>query len=205
MIGLIGRKIGMTQIYDDKGTLFPSTVIELGPCPVVQVKTADGKDGYNAIKLGFGESKNVNKPERGVTAKAGLEPLRHMHEFQVDNVSDYQVGAVLKADVFAVGDTAIATGLSKGRGFAGVIKRYRFHGGDETHGCRSKRVPGSVGASSDPSRIFKGKKMPGHFGNVRHSIRGLTVLMVDPEKNIVFVKGAIPGAPKGIVYLTKQQ
>ena len=205
MIGLIGRKIGMTQIYKENGAIYPATVIEVGPCPVVQVKTADGKDGYNAIKLGFEHSKKVNKPEAGVAVKLGLEPLRVMHEFRVDSVDAFQVGAVLKADVFSVGDTVLATGTSKGRGFAGVIKRHKFSGGKNSHGCRSKRVPGSIGASSDPSRVFKGKKMPGHYGNARHTTRGLEVLLVDPEKNVIFVKGAIAGAPKGIVYLTKQQ
>jgi large subunit ribosomal protein L3 len=180
-------------------------VLEIGPCPVIQVKTADGKDGYNSVKLGYGASKKVNKPEKGVTAKIGQEPLRHMHEFRLDNVGDYQVGTVLKADVFAVGDTVLAIGTSKGRGFAGVIKRHHFNGGKNSHGCRSKRVPGSIGSSSDPSRVMKGKKMPGHFGNTRHTTRGLEVLLVDPERNVILVKGAIAGAPNGIVYLAKQQ
>jgi large subunit ribosomal protein L3 len=205
MIGLIGRKVGMTQLYNEKGILFASTVLEIGPCPVIQVKTTDGKDGYNSVKLGFGNSKKVNKPETGIMTKVGLEPVKCMHEFKVDNVGDYQVGTVLKADVFAVGDTVLVTGTSKGRGFAGVIKRHKFSGGKDSHGCRSKRVPGSIGSSSDPSRVMKGKKMPGHFGNHRHTTRGLEVLLVDAEKNVIFVKGAIPGAPNGIVYLTKQQ
>ena len=204
MIGLIGRKIGMTQVYGENGLLYPSTLIELGPCPIIQVKSANGKDGYNAVKLGFLESEKVNKPERGITAKTGLPPVKVMREFRVEGVEEYEVGSVVRADIFAVGEKVTATGTSKGRGFTGVIKRHRFHGGDDGHGCRSKRVPGSSGGSASPSRVFKGKGMPGQHGNKRNSVKGLEVIMVDPEKNLVMLKGAVPGASKGIVVLTKQ-
>jgi len=204
MIGLIGKKIGMTQIYNDDGVLFPSTVIEAGPCPVIQVKRSDGKDGYNSVKLGFWESGKISKPEKGILSKAGLPFVKKMREFRVGNVDDYSVGSVLKADIFEVGEKIMVTGTSKGRGFASVIKRHGFKGGDSTHGCRSKRVPGSIGASSSPSRVFKGKKMPGHYGAVKHAFKGIEVLKIDPENSIIYVKGAVPGPKKGIVCLTKQ-
>ncbi len=204
MIGMIGRKIGMTQVYNDKGMLCPSTVIEVGPCPVVQVKSNDGKDGYNSIKLGFQESEKVARPQQGIADKAGIKPMKFMHEFRVDDVQEYEVGSVLKADLFEVGERIMVTGTTKGRGFAGVVKRHRFSGGGATHGCRANNIPGSIGASSDPSRVFKGKRMPGHFGAVKQSVKGLEVVRVDSEKNIIFVKGAVPGSRKGIVFVTKQ-
>ena len=204
MIGLIGKKIGMTQIYNDDGILFPSTVIEVGPCSVVQVKRKDGKDGYDSVKLGFWESKKISKPEKGILSKAGLPFMKKMSEFRVDNVDDYSVGSALKADIFEVGEKIMVTGTTKGRGFASVIKRHGFSGGDVTHGCQAKRIPGSIGTSSSPSRVFKGKKMPGHYGAVKHTIKGIEVLIVDSDNNIIYVKGAVPGPQKGIVCLTKQ-
>ena len=204
MIGLIGKKIGMTQIYKDNGVLCPSTVIEIGPCPVVQVKTGSGKDGYKAVKLGFWESEKISKPEKGIFEKAGVSPMKITHEFKVDNVEEYSVGTVLNADVFEAGEKVMVTGTTKGRGFAGVIKRYNFKGGDDTHGCRANRIPGSIGASSDPSRVFKGKKMPGHYGAKKETVKGLEVIMVDRENNVIYVQGAVPGSRKGIVYVTKQ-
>ena len=204
MIGLIGKKIGMTQIYKDNGVLCPSTVIEIGPCHIVQVKTRDGKDGYDAVKLGFSESEKISKPEKGVFEKAGLPNMKVLREFRVNNVNDYNVGTVLKADIFEVGEKVMVTGTTKGRGFTGVIKRYKFKGGDDSHGCRAKRIPGSIGASSDPSRVFKGKKMPGHFGAAKDTVKGLEIIMVDNENNVIYVKGAVPGSRKGIVYVTKQ-
>jgi len=204
MVGMIGKKIGMTQMYKENGILCPATVIELGPCPIVQVKTSDGKDGYNALKLGFWESKKVSKPEKGVFAKANLAGMKVTKEFRVEDTKEYSAGMVLKADVFAAGDTVSVRGTTKGRGFASVIKRHGFSGGKDTHGCRAKRIPGSIGASSDPSRVFKGKRLPGQYGNARHTVRGLEVLMVDPDRNFILVKGAVPGARNGIVYVTKQ-
>lgn len=204
MIGLIGRKIGMTQVYKENGVLCPTTVIELGPCPIVTVKVAEGKDGYNALKIGFWKSEKIKKPLRGELAKAKLSGMKIVKEFRLDNTADFSAGMVLKADVFQVGETVSVRGTTKGRGFAGVIKRHKFHGGKDSHGVRAKRIPGSMGASSDPSRVFKGKKLPGHYGNVNHTVRGLEVLRVDADKNVIFVKGAIPGTRNGIVYVSKQ-
>ena len=205
MIGLIGRKIGMTQIYRENGELCPATALEVGPCPVVQVKESEGKDRYNAIKIGFWESEKITKPLKGIAAKAGVPGQKILREFHVDNVNDYETGFILKADVFEVGEKVVVRGKTKGRGFAGVTKRYGFKGGDATHGCRAKRIPGSIGASASPSRVFKGKKMPGRYGMANHKVKGLEVLLVDPEKNLVFVKGAVPGPRKGIVSIMKQQ
>ncbi len=204
MVGMIGRKLGMTQMYKENGSICPATAIELGPCPIVQVKTADGKDGYNALKLGFWESKKISKPEMGVFKKADVAGMKVTREFRVEDTKEYTAGMVLKADVFKAGETVSVRGTTKGRGFAGVIKRHGFSGGKDSHGVRSKRIPGSIGASSDPSRVFKGKKLPGHYGNVRHTVRGLEVLMVDPDRNVILVNGAVPGARNGIVYVTKQ-
>ena len=204
MLGLIGKKIGMTQIYSDSGELYPATVLEVGPCPIVYVKSRDGKDGYNSIKLGYWQSDNISKPVKGIFDKFDIPGMKILREFRVDDISEYQAGAILKADVFKVGEKVMIRGTAKGRGFAGVVKRYGFKGGDATHGCRSQRVPGSIGASSDPSRVFKGKKLPGHFGAKGHTVKGLEVLLVDPEKNVIFIKGAVPGARNGIVYITKQ-
>jgi large subunit ribosomal protein L3 len=194
----------MTQIYKNNGIICPATAIEIGPCPIIAVKTADGKDGYNALKLGFLESEKITKPEKGVFAKLNLPGMKVVREFRVDNPSLYTAGMVLKADVFNPGEIVTVKGTTKGRGFASVIKRHGFSGGKDTHGCRANRVPGSMGASSDPSRIFKGKKLPGHYGNANFTVRGLEVLLVDPEKNVIFVKGAIPGARNGFVFVTKQ-
>lgn len=205
MIGMIGKKIGMTQIYKESGELCPATALEVGPCPIVQVKTSKGKDKYDAVKLGFRESEKINKAEMGVFKKAGLNGMKVMREFRIGDTAEYSQGTVLTADVFTVGDTVLVRGTTKGRGFSGVTKRHGFKGGDDTHGCRSNRIPGSIGASSDPSRVFKGKRLPGQYGNVAHTVKGLEVLLVDPEKNLIFVKGAVPGPRNGIVYVTKQQ
>jgi large subunit ribosomal protein L3 len=204
MIGLIGKKIGMTQFYRDDGVLCPSTIIEAGPCHIVQVKSNDSKDKYNAVKLGFCESDKISKPERGIFTKTGLPNMKLMREFRVDGVEEYKVGTVLKADIFQAGEKIMVTGITKGKGFAGVTKRHGFKGGDSTHGCHAIRIPGSIGASSSPSRVFKGKRLPGHMGAKRHSVKGIEVIMVDTEKNLLFVKGSIPGSKKGFVYLTKQ-
>jgi len=204
MVGIIGRKIGMSQIYAENGVLFPATALEVGPCPVVQVKTRDSKDGYNAVKLGFRKSEKITKPLKGVFEKNGLPGMKVLREFRVDDVSEYEPGAVLKADMFKVGDRVMVRGTTKGRGFAGVVKRHGFKGGDDTHGCRSNRVPGSIGASSDPSRVYKGQKLPGHYGAKNHTVKGLEVVLVDPERNVIFVKGAVPGSRNGIIYVTKQ-
>jgi len=204
MIGLIGKKIGMTQIFRENGVLCPATAIEVGPCPVIAVKNGEGRDGYNALKIGFSLSEKISKPEKGVFAKLQLPGMKVVKEFRMENVEEFQAGMVLKADMFKTGEIVMVRGTTKGRGFAGVIKRHRFSGGKDSHGVRSKRIPGSMGGSSDPSRIVKGKKLPGHYGNANFTVRGLEVLLVDPEKNVIFVKGAVPGARNGYVFVTKQ-
>ena len=205
MLGLIGKKIGMTQVYSEKGMLYPVTVLEVGPCPVVQIKSRDGQDNYNALKLGYWQSDKISKPLMGIFKKVNVPGMKVLCEFHIDDIGEYKTGMVLKADVFKVGEKVLVRGTTKGRGFSSVIKRHKFKGGDHTHGCQSQRVPGSIGASSDPSRVYKGKKLPGHYGAENHTVKNLEVLMVDPEKNIIFVKGAVPGARNGIVYVTKQQ
>lgn len=203
MLGLIGKKIGMTQIYVTNGVLYPVTALEVGPCPVVQIKSRDGQDDYNALKLGYWLSERISKPLMGIFKKVDLPGMKVLCEFRVDDIGEYKIGMVLKADIFKVGEKVLVRGTTKGRGFSNVIKRHKFKGGDHTHGCRSQRIPGSIGASSDPSRVYKGKKLPGHYGAKCHTVKNLEVLMVDLENNIIFVKGGVPGARKGIVYITK--
>ena len=205
MIGIIGRKIGMTQVYTENGALCPATALEVGPCPVVQVKRDGTRDGYDAVKLGFWESEKISKPQKGICDKAGSPGMKVFREFRVSNVDKFEQGQVLKADLFEVGETVMVRGKTKGRGFSGVLKRHRFKGGDDTHGCRANRIPGSIGASADPSRVFKGTKLPGQYGNTTQTTKGLEVLLVDPDKNVIFVKGAVPGSRNGIVYVTKQK
>ena len=204
MGGLIGEKIGMTQIYDDLGLAIPVTVIKAGPCPVVQIKTA-GKEGYDSIQLGFGERRlrSVNKPEKGHFEKVKVTPRSVLCEFRVDDTSGYSIGQELTVTQFNAGDRVKISGKTKGRGFAGSVKRHGFSGGDETHGCRSHRVPGSLGASSDPSRVFKGRKMPGRMGGKRQSVINLEVVRVDAERNLLLVRGAVPGPSSGIVEIRK--
>ena len=198
---IIGKKIGMTQIFDEAGRVVPVTVIEAGPCPVVQKKTAE-KDGYEAIQLGYETvpERKLTKPEVGHQKKAGLTEFKKvLKEFALEDCSKYEVGDELKADVFAAGDRVDVTGISKGHGYAGVIKRFgqgrtpTTHGGGPVH-----RHAGSMGSCSTPSRVFKGKKLPGHLGAERVTIQNLTVVKVDPENNLIAIKGAVPG-PKGAV------
>lgn len=199
--GLIGKKIGMTQLFDEKGNVIPVTVIELGPCPVVQKKTVE-TDGYNAVQLGFGEVKvqRVNKPVKGHYAKANAAPRKLLKEFRLKDIDALNVGDIIKADVFEVGEKVDVTGISKGKGTAGVIKRWNFHRLKETHGSGPVvRKGGSVGACSDPSRVFKGKKMAGRLGSERVTIQNLDVVKVDAENNLIAVKGAVPGPRGGVV------
>jgi large subunit ribosomal protein L3 len=198
MKGILGKKVGMTQIFDDTGEAIPVTVIEAGPCYVTQIKT-DKRDGYQAIQLGFGEVKRLNKPQRGHLPK-GVPNLRYSREISVDDVSTYEVGQKIDASVFAVGDLVDITGISKGKGFAGAMKRHGFGGGPITHGQSDRaRAPGSVGSTSTPGRVFKGKRMPGHMGNQRVTVQNLQVVLVDPERNLLAVRGAVPGAKSGLV------
>ena len=189
--GIIGRKIGMTQIFDEKGNVIPVTVIEAGPCVVAQVKTVE-TDGYNAVQLGFGDvkDKHINKPEAGHFAKAKLANKKHLREFKLDDVENYKVGDEVKADVFVAGDKIDVQGTSKGKGFQGVIKRHGQHRG------------GSMGSTSTPGRVFKGKKLPGHMGRVTVTIQNLEVVRVDMDKNVILVKGSVPGA-KGAILKVK--
>ena len=197
---IIGRKVGMTQIFGEKGEVIPVTVIEAGPCTVVQVKTAE-TDGYNAIKLGFGEikDKKLTKPAKGQFAKLKLQPKKFLREFRVDNVEEYEVGKELKADVFAKGDMVDVQGTSKGKGFQGVIHRHGQHRGPMGHGSMYHRRPGSMGPTSTPGRVFKGKKLPGHMGMVTVTIQNLEVVRVDLDKNVILVKGSVPGAKGSIL------
>ena len=195
--GLIGKKIGMTQIFDEAGKVVPVTVIEAGPCSVVQKKTVE-VDGYSAVQVGFQDKKekNVNKPMKGHFAKAGVAPKRYLRELKLDNAGEMNVGDEIKVDVFAEGDVIDVTGISKGHGYAGTIKRWGTHRGPMAHGSHYHRGPGSLGACSSPSRVFKGKKLPGHYGVDKVTIQNLTLVKIDTERNLLLVKGSVPG-PKG--------
>ena len=205
MPGLIGKKIGMTRIFNDEGVQIPVTVIEAGPCTVVQVRSQE-QDGYKAVQLGFGaqKDKRASRAEVGHAAKAGLEAApRLMREFRVDDGQDYEVGQQLTVELFEAGDRVKVTGRSKGRGFQGVVKRYGFAGRPASHGHPMSRTPGSLGPGTDPSRVIKGKKMPGRMGGDRASIRNMQIVRVDGERNLLFVKGGVPGARNSFVLISK--
>ena len=191
---IIGRKVGMTQIFDEKGSVVPVTVIEAGPCNVVQVKTVE-TDGYNAIQLGFGEVKEykVNKPTMGHFKKASVSAQKHLREFRVEDLSNIKVGDVIKVDKFSAGDIVDIQGTSKGHGFQGVIKRHGQSRGPMGHGSMYHRRPGSMGSTSTPGRVFKGKKLPGHMGVETVTIQNLKIVAVDLDKNVILVKGSVPG------------
>lgn len=200
---IIGKKIGMTQIFEEKGTVIPVTVIEAGPCPVVQIKTVEN-DGYQAVQLGYGDQKaqRVNKPMKGHFAKGNVAPKKVLKEFRLDDIESINVGDLIKADVFAVGDKIDVIGTSKGKGTAGAIKRWNFSRLKESHGTGPvARHAGSLGACSDPSRVYKGKKLAGHLGAERVTIQNLTIAKVDAENNLIAVKGAVPGPKGGIVVI----
>ena len=200
MKAIIGKKVGMTQIFDENGTVIPVTVIEAGPCVVAQVKTLEN-DGYEAVQLGFGEikEKHLNKPVKGHFAKANVTAKKHLREFRLDSIEGIKVGDELKADVFAAGEKIDVQGTSKGKGFQGVIKRHGQHRGPMGHGSMYHRRPGSMGATSTPGRVFKGKKLPGHMGRVTVTIQNLDVVRVDMDKNVILVKGSVPGAKGAIL------
>lgn len=198
--GIVGKKLGMTQLFDANGNVVPVTVIEAGPCAVSQKKTVEN-DGYEAIQVGFGDLKaaKVNKPMKGHFGKADVAPKKVLREFRMDDCSAYNVGDIIKADVFAEGDKVDVRGTSKGKGYSGVIKRWNFSRLKESHGTGPvHRHGGSLGASSTPSRVMKGKKMAGHLGNERVTVQNLEIVKIDAENNIIAVKGAVPG-PKGAV------
>ena len=200
---LIGKKVGMTQIFDENGTVIPVTVIEAGPCVVAQVKTIEN-DGYEAVQLGFGEVKEnkLNKPVKGHFAKANVTAKKHLREFRLDSIEGIKVGDELKADVFAAGDKIDVQGTSKGKGFQGVIKRHGQSRGPMGHGSMYHRRPGSMGPTSTPGRVFKGKKLPGHMGHVTVTIQNLDVVKVDMDKNVILVKGSVQG-DKGAILKIK--
>ncbi len=197
---LIGKKLGMTQIFGENGVVIPVTVIEAGPCVVAQVKTLEN-DGYEAVQLGFGEVKEnkLNKPEKGHFAKANIAPKKHLREFRLDSIEGIKVGDEFKADVFVEGEKIDIQGTSKGKGFQGVIKRHGQHRGPMGHGSMYHRRPGSMGPTSTPGRVFKGKKLPGHMGHVTVTIQNLDVVKVDMDKNVILVKGSVPGAKGAIL------
>jgi len=201
MQGILGKKLGMTQIFADDGQAHPVTVIQAGPCLVVQRKTAD-KDGYEAVQLGLVEerpARRVSKPQIGHFEKAGVAPMRRLVEFDVDSADEAKAGDPVKVDIFSVDDFVDVVGTSKGKGFQGVIKRHGFSGGKATHGSMFHRAPGSIGQASDPSRVFPGTKLPGQTGNVRITKKNLRVVKIDAEKNLLFIKGAVPGPKNGYV------
>jgi large subunit ribosomal protein L3 len=200
---ILGKKIGMTQIFDAEGKLIPVTVVEAGPCIVVQQKDTEN-DGYQAVKVGYGsiKEKNANKPHKGQFAKAGIAPLRYLREVKVEDISEYPLGHEIKVDVFQSGDMVDVTGVSKGKGTQGVIKRHNFSRGPMAHGSRHHRKPGSIGALG-PNRVFKGKKLPGHMGKDKITIQGLEIVKVDVEKNLLLIKGSVPGARKTLITIKK--
>ena len=199
---ILATKVGMTQIFNEDGVLTPVTVLEAGPCVVTQVKTMDN-DGYSAIQVGYGDIREalVNKPKKGHFAKAGVPVKRFLREFRLENAGEYTVGQEIKADIFAVGDKIDATAKSKGKGFAGGVKRHGLATGPKTHGSQYHRHAGSNGAASDPSKVFKGKKMAGHMGNVRVTVQNLEVVRIDADNNLILVRGAVPGPRKAMVMI----
>ena len=201
MKGILGTKVGMTQVFDDTGEVIPVTVIEAGPCYVAQVKTED-TDGYNAVQIGFGhiEERKLKKPQRGHLGT--LPPLRYLREIRTDDASEYAVGQQVDVGIFTAGQRVDVTGISKGRGFAGVVKRHGFHGGPKTHGQSDRhRAPGSIGATSTPGRVFKGMRMAGRMGNERVTVQNLEIVRVDPDRNLLLVKGSVPGRRGGLVLI----
>ncbi len=200
--GLVGRKLGMTQIFDETGLVHPVTVIETGPCVVTQIRTPE-KDGYEAVQLGFGLDKRLNKPEQGHRKASGFMS-RTLREVKADNIADFTVGQVITADTFTEGELVDVTGTSKGRGFQGGVKRHGFQGGPKTHGQSDRlRAPGSIGSSATPGRVFKGLRMAGHMGHERVTVQNLKVLRVDVERNLLLVEGSVPGPIKGEVLIRR--
>ena len=197
---IIGKKIGMTQIFDEAGKVIPVTVVEAGPCVVVQKKTVDN-DGYDAVQLGFGtvKEKKLNKPEKGHFTKVKVTPVKHLREFRLSDVSNVKVGDEIKADVFTAGETVDIQGTTKGKGFQGVIKRHGQHIGPKGHGSMYHRRPGSMGPTSSPGRVFPGKKLPGHTGKDTVTVQNLQIVKVDMDKNVILIKGSIPGYKNSLV------
>jgi large subunit ribosomal protein L3 len=201
---LIGKKLGMSQLFSPDGEVTPVTVIQAGPCTVTQIKSVDS-DGYNAVQLGFGEKKpqRTTKPSLGHFKKSGKGPFAVLREVRVDDVGEFELGQEVSADIFQVGELVHVVGRSKGKGFAGTIKRWNFSRGPMSHGGMNKRPPGSIGCSASPSRVIKGRKMPGHMGNQMTTVKGLMVVDVRPEENIILIRGAVPGGRNGVVFIKK--
>jgi large subunit ribosomal protein L3 len=199
-VGILGTKLGMTQIFDEAGKAVPVTVIQAGPCVITQVKTKE-TDGYNAIQVGFKEvkAKRLNKPELGHLSKSGAPPLRHLKEYRTDDAATYQVGHQQKADLFTVGQVVDVIGTSIGKGFAGYQKRHNFGRGPMSHGSKNHRQPGSIGAGTTPGRVYPGKRMAGRLGGSQITVRKLTIVRVDAERNLLLVKGSVPGKPGALV------
>jgi len=204
LTGLLGKKLGMTRIFTEDGRWIEVTLVEAGPCTVVQRKTSD-KDGYDAVQLGYGDVKasRCTKPLTGHFAKVGVEPKRTLREIRITADTELKPGDEIRADIFKPGDRVDVSGTSKGKGFAGVIKRHGFRGGPGTHGAHFHRAPGSIGQSADPSKVYKNKRLPGQMGNHRVTTQNLEVVNVDPERNLVMVRGCVPGAPGGVVMVKK--
>lgn len=205
MKGILGKKVGMTQVFDESGEVIPVTVIEAGPCFVTQKKTVE-RDGYAAIQLGFQEvkPKRLTQPERGHLRKSNLPPLRHLREIRMSEgeIEEYEEGQKISIGIFEAGEVVDVIGISKGRGFAGVVKRHGFRGGPKTRGQSDRqRAPGSIGQTTTPGRVFKGKRMPGRMGNQRVSAQSLQVVLVDPQRNLLAVKGSVPGARNGLLLI----
>ena len=199
--GIIGKKLGMTQIFRDNGKVEAVTAIEAGPCAVVQVKTA-ADEGYNALQIGFGQAKRLSSPQRGHLKDSGQ--FRYLREFRADDIEGVQVGDRIDVSLFQAGDLVDVTGVSKGKGFAGVVKRHGFAGGPKTHGQSDRhRHPGAIGAGTSPGRVLKGTRMAGHMGSERVTVRKLEVFQTDPDRNLLLVKGAVPGASNGLLLIRK--
>jgi large subunit ribosomal protein L3 len=203
MIGIIGKKIGMSHIFLESGTVVPVSMILAGPCPIVQIKD-DKKDGYTAVQLGFGQRKSTNKPMSGHLKKANVSSVERLFEFTTNDVAEYKIGQTLDVSLFNSGDRISVTGWSKGRGFAGGVKRWGWHGGPQSHGSMSHRRIGSAGPGSFPGRIWKNKTMPGRYGNERVTTKHLEIVKIDQKENMLYVKGAVPGSKNGYLLITKE-
>ena len=200
--GFLGKKIGMSQVFREDGQVVPVTVIEAGPCSVTQIKT-EQTDGYAAVQLGFGQVKRLNKPRSGHLKNSGLS--RYLREVRADDVTEFEVGQRIGVDIFEPGELVDVIGRSKGRGYAGVMKRHGFHGGPRTHGQSDRaRAPGSIGGGTTPGKVYKGMKMPGHMGHVRVTVKNLEVVRVDPDRNLILLKGGVPGPPNGLLINRKK-
>jgi len=206
MMGIIGKKVGMTQLFNEKGDVIPVTVVEAGPCTVTEVRTPK-RDGYSAVQLGFGTNKEsrFTRPVLGQFKKRNLPPSRHLKEFRVADPSGFQLGQAVNAGLFEKGEHVDVQGVTKGRGFTGVVKRYGFVAGHASHGPTHGKQPGSIGSSAYPSRVIKGKRLPGRMGGVNLTIKNLEVVGVDAEQNYLLIRGAIPGPPNGLVYVQKRE